>query len=387
MAESALTRPGQRERYQNKFAQIDWTLCLMMALIAGMGSLVLYSVGGMSWDPWAYDHLFRFGLCFVVMIGLSMINLSIWLSISYWAYGGSLLLLVAVELFGKVKMGAQRWLDIGITDIQPSEFMKLAIVLALARWYHENSAKDANWSWKLLVPIFMILIPFTLVAHQPDLGTAMLILITGVAVMVAAGLNWKAIATAAGAGIVAIPFVFTFVLHDYQAKRITTFLDPESDPSGSGYHILQSKIAMGSGGLLGKGLGLGSQSQLNFLPEKHTDFIMAAVSEELGFVGGASVFLLYGLVIFMALRIAMLSHSHFGRLAVAGAIATFAVYVLINGAMVMGLAPVVGVPMPLLSYGGSVMLTVMVGFGLIQGVKVHRYQELPRQNSIFARFE
>ncbi|MDC7677652.1 rod shape-determining protein RodA [Asticcacaulis machinosus] len=387
MAESALTRPGQRDRYQNKFVQIDWMLCLMMSLIAGMGGLVLYSVGGMSWEPWAYDHIFRYGLFFVIMIGLSMVNLSVWLSLSYWIYGASLLLLIAVELFGKVKMGAQRWLDIGITDIQPSEFMKLAIVLALARWYHENSAKDANWSWKLLVPIFMIMMPFTLVAHQPDLGTAMLILITGVAVMIAAGLNWKAIATAVGAGVVAIPFVFTFVLHDYQAKRITTFLDPESDPSGSGYHILQSKIAMGSGGLLGKGLGLGSQSQLNFLPEKHTDFIMAAVSEELGFVGGASVFLLYGLVIFMALRIAMLSHSHFGRLAVAGTIATFAVYVLINGAMVMGLAPVVGVPMPLLSYGGSVMLTVMVAFGLVQGVKVHRYQELPRQNSIFARFE
>ena len=194
--------------------------------------------------------------------------------------------------------------------------------------------------------------------------------------MILAGLSWKVI----GAGIVsvlaAIPPFIIFVLHDYQRKRVMTFLDPESDPSGSGYHILQSKIALGAGGLLGKGYGLGSQSQLDFLPEKHTDFMFATLAEEFGFAGCFSILFLYGAIIFMALRIASISHSHFGRLSTAGVTATFALYVLINGAMVMGLAPVVGVPMPLLSYGGTVMLTVMIGFGLVQSVRVHRYSEV-----------
>jgi rod shape determining protein RodA len=202
-----------------------------------------------------------------------------------------------------------------------------------------------------------------------------LIAATGAAMMVLAGLSWQAIIAVVVAGLVAIPPFVMFVLHDYQRKRMLTFLDPESDPSGSGYHILQSKIALGAGGLMGRGYGLGSQSQLNFLPEKHTDFIFATLAEEFGFLGCISVLFLYAAVIFMALRIAAISHSHFGRMAAAGVTSTFALYVLINGAMVMGLAPVVGVPMPLLSYGGTVMLTVMIGFGLVQAVRVHRYAE------------
>ncbi|MDC7684007.1 rod shape-determining protein RodA [Asticcacaulis sp. BYS171W] len=387
MAESAMTRRGERERYDVKLLQVDWGFALVLSLIAGIGALVLYSVGGMSWEPWAYNHLLRFGLCFVLMIALSLVDLRWWLQLCYPIYAVSLLLLVAVELFGDVRMGAQRWLSIGSFSMQPSEFMKLAIVMALARWYHEAGVKDATLSWKLIIPLSMIMVPVLLVAHQPDLGTAMLILLTGVTVMIVAGLDWRIIGAAAAAGAVAIPFFVIFVMHDYQRDRVLTFLNPEADPSGAGYHILQSKIAMGSGGLLGKGLGLGSQSQLNFLPEKHTDFILAAVCEELGFVGGFTVFALYGLAVYMALRIATLSHSHFGRLAAAGTTATFALYVLINGAMVMGLAPVVGVPQPLLSYGGSVMMTVMIGFGLVMGVKVHRYQELPRSQSFFAQFE
>jgi rod shape determining protein RodA len=215
-----------------------------------------------------------------------------------------------------------------------------------------------------------------LVAHQPDLGTAILLSLTGLSVVVLAGLSWRIIGAGVLAALVAIPPVVMFVLHDYQRDRILTFLSPENDPSGSGYHILQSKIALGSGGLLGKGYGLGSQSQLNFLPEKQTDFIFATLAEEFGFVGCITVLSLYATVIFMALRTASLAHSHFGRLSAAGVTATFAFYVLINGAMVMGLAPVVGVPMPLLSYGGTVALTVMVGFGLVQAVRVHRYSEV-----------
>jgi len=235
---------------------------------------------------------------------------------------------------------------------------------------------EAKWSWKLLGPVLLILVPVTLVMHQPDLGTAMLLIMTGGAVMVLAGLSLRVIAGLAIAAAVAIPPVILFVLHDYQRERILTFMSPEADPSGSGYQIVQSKIALGAGGLLGRGYGLGSQSRLDFLPEKQTDFIFATLAEEFGFVGCFSMLLLYSLVIFISLRIASISHSHFGRLAAAGVTATFAFYVLINGAMVMGLAPVVGIPMPLLSYGGTVMLTVMIGFGLVQSVRVHRYSEV-----------
>ncbi|EGF93423.1 rod shape-determining protein RodA [Asticcacaulis biprosthecium C19] len=384
MVQSALSRPGQRERYDSKIGQIDWVFVALLIMLAGIGALIQYSVGGMSWEPWAYTQLRNFALFLAMALILAVVDLRFWLWMAYPAYAVSLILLVLVELIGDTRMGAQRWLEFGPVSFQPSEFMKLAIVLALARFYHERRPEDANWSWWLLVPALMIAVPSGLVMHQPDLGTAMLILLTGGGVMILAGLNWKAIAAAAAGAVASIPLAFFFVLHEYQRNRILTFLNPEGDPSGDGYHILQSKIAMGSGGLLGKGLGLGSQSQLNFLPEKHTDFIMAAVCEELGLVGGAMVLLLSGLIIIMALRMAALSHSHFGRLAASGAIATYACYVLINGAMVMGLFPVVGIPMPLVSYGGSVMLTVMAGFGLILGVKVHRYQELPKQSSMLA---
>ncbi len=387
MVDSALSRPGQRERYDSKLTQIDWVFVGLLITLTGIGILMLYSVGGMSWQPWAYKQLITFAVCLLLMLGLALLDLRVWLMLAYPIYGISLLLLIAVAVHGSVHMGARRWLDLGPISFQPSEFMKLAIVLALAKFYHESSGQDANWSFKLLIPAAMIGMPVALVMKQPDLGTAVMISLTGLTVMILAGLNWKVIAAGAVALVPTIYVAFKYLMHDYQKQRILTFLNPEADPSGDGYHIIQSKIATGSGGLLGKGLGLGSQSQLNFLPEKHTDFIMAAVCEELGFAGGFIIFLLYGIIILMALRIASVSHSHFGRLAAAGATATFGLYVLINGAMVMGLFPVVGVPMPLVSYGGSSMLMVMTGFGLILGVKVHRYQELPRQASIFSRFE
>ena len=383
MTVSALTRPGERDRLIVKFSQIDWTFCLALCLIAGAGALMMFSVAGSSWEPWAAAHLFRFGFFFVVMVILAMVDLRVWFALAYPIYGLGLLLLVAVELVGDVRMGAQRWLDLGFISFQPSEIMKVGIVLALARFYHGVSADNARLSWWLLVPAAMIAAPVLLVAHQPDLGTAMLIALTGGAIVVLAGLSWKVIGTAVVGFLVSIPPLVMFVLHDYQRQRVMTFLNPESDPSGSGYHILQSKIALGSGGFFGKGYGLGSQSQLNFLPEKHTDFIFATLAEEFGFLGCASVLALYAAVIFMALRTAALAHSHFGRLAASGVTATFTLYVLINGAMVMGLAPVVGVPMPLLSYGGTVMMTVMIGFGLVKSVRVHRYTEVTSGKGAF----
>ncbi|MBR7620482.1 rod shape-determining protein RodA [Phenylobacterium sp. 20VBR1] len=384
MTMSALTRPGERDRLVVKFSEIDWLFSLALCLIAGAGALMMFSIAGSSWEPWAGAHLLRFGILFVVMVVLAMVDLRVWFAIAYPLYGAGLVLLVLVEAIGDVRMGAQRWLNLGpLGSFQPSEVMKLGIVLALARFYHSISADDARFSWWLLIPVLMIAAPVLLVAHQPDLGTAMLIAMTGVAVVVLAGLDWRVIAAGIGAVAVAVPPVVMFVLHDYQRKRIFTFLDPESDPSGSGYHILQSKIALGSGGFLGKGYGLGSQSQLNFLPEKQTDFIFATLAEEFGFVGCFSVLFLYAVVIFMALRTSALAHSHFGRLSAAGVTATFALYVMINGGMVMGLAPVVGVPMPMLSYGGTVMATVMIGFGLVQAVRVHRYSEVTSGKGTF----
>jgi rod shape determining protein RodA len=376
MTATGLTRAGERSRPLIKFTEIDWVFCLMLCLIAGAGGAIMFSVAGGSWEPWAAAHLVRFGIFFVMMIVLAMIDLRVWFAVAYPVYIVGLILLVGVELFGDISKGAQRWLTIGPLRFQPSEIMKIGIVLALARFYHGMSAESARLSWWLLVPAAMIVVPFLLVAHQPDLGTAILIGATGAAIMVLAGLSWRIIGLGIGALLVSIPPVFFFVLHEYQRNRVLTFLSPENDPKGEGYHILQSKIALGAGGLLGKGLGLGSQSQLNYLPEKHTDFIFAALAEETGFLGSLIVLLLYAGVIFMALRIASTSHSHFGRLASAGVTSTFALYVLINGAMVMGMAPVVGVPMPLLSYGGTVMLTVMIGFGLVLSTRVHRYSEV-----------
>ena len=376
MTATGLTRPGERDRLTVKLGQIDWTFVGLLCIVAGTGAAMLYSVGGLSWSPWAFNHTLRFGVLLVIMLGLSLVDIRAWFFVAYPTYAVALLLLVAVEVAGETRMGATRWLQIGPLSFQPSEIMKVGIVLALARFYHGTSAQAARWSWKLLIPVVLIAAPVGLVAHQPDLGTSLLILFTGVAIMFVAGLSWKVIGAAIASVFAIVPFMFMFVLHEYQRQRILTFMNPEADPSGSGYHTLQGKIALGSGGFLGKGFGLGSQSQLNYLPERQTDFIYAALAEELGFVGAFGIILAYGAIIASALRIASVSHSHFGRLATTGVTATFALYVLINGAMIMGLAPVVGIPMPMLSYGGTVMLTVMIGFGLVLSVRVHRYAEI-----------
>ena len=376
MTASALTRPGERDRLIVKIGQIDWVFCFLVCLIAGIGGMMLYSIANAHWEPWAAKHLIRFGLCLVLMLVLCLIDIRVWFALSYPTYAVALLLLMAVPVIGETSLGARRWLNLHVVRIQPSEIMKIGLVLALARYYHGLTAAEARLSWKLVIPAAMVLVPVALVAKQPDLGTAILLAATGAAVMMLAGLSLRLILIGGLGALVAVPPFVLFVMHGYQRDRILTFLHPEQDPSGAGYHILQSEIALGSGGLLGKGFGLGSQSQLDFLPEKHTDFIFATVAEEFGFVGCFVVLALFTAVILMALRTASLSHSHFGRLGASGVVATFALYVFINAAMVMGLAPVVGVPMPLLSFGGTVMITVMIGFGLVQCVRIHRYTEV-----------
>ncbi len=380
MTASALTRPGERDRLSTKIAELDWRLIGLISLVAFVGAAMLYSIAGGQWQPWAMKHVIRFTALLMVMLALAMLHPKWWFRAAYPLYAFLLLLVLMIEFtpLGYTAGGAKNWLNLGFMRIQPAEFMKLGLVLALARWYHNHSAEDARWSWKLLIPAGMIGLPFLLVAKQPDLGSAMIIGLTGGAVMFMAGLSWRVLAAGAAAAVAVIPPYVMFGMHEYQRNRVLTFLSPESDPAGTGYNIIQSKIALGSGGLLGRGYGLGSQSQLEFLPERHTDFIFSTLAEEFGFVGSFTVLVCYVAIILIALRIAALAHSHFGRIAAAGMTAFFALFVLINGAMVMGLAPVVGVPMPLMSYGGSSMMTVMIGFGLVMATRVHRYAELPK---------
>ena len=387
MTASALTRPGERDRLSTKIAELDWRLIGLICALAGVGAAMLYSIAGSSWTPWAANHLIRFGGLFVAMLGLAMIHPKWWFRAAYPLYGVLLILVLMIEFtplgYEPAGAGAKNWLNLGFTRIQPAEFMKLGLVLALARWYHNHTAQEARWSWKLVFPAAMIGVPFLLIAKQPDLGSAMIVGLTGAAIMFVAGLSWRVIAAGGVLSVIFVPLFVMFGMHDYQRNRVLTFLNPDADPTGTGYNIIQSKIALGSGGFLGKGYGLGSQSQLEFLPERHTDFIFSTVSEEFGFIGSFTVLACYVAAILIALRIASLAHSHFGRLAAAGMTAFFALFVLINGAMVMGMAPVVGVPMPLLSYGGSSMMTVMIGFGLVLSTRVHRYAELPKGHGLF----
>jgi len=372
----ALTRPGEKQRLIVRLGEIDWTFCVAITVIAAAGGAMLYSVAGGKWSPWAAEHLIRYGFWFLVMIALAMVDLQVWFLIAYPLYAVSLGLLVLVAAHGHETLGAKRWLSIGpIHDFQPSELMKIALVLALARFYHGISAKSAKLSFWLLIPAMLIAAPAALVMKEPDLGTALLICATGVAIMILAGLDLRIVGLGAVLAGAVVPFLH-LVLKPYQYTRLVSFMNPEAEKSGAGYHIVQSKIALGSGGLLGKGFGLGTQSQLNFLPEKQTDFMFASLAEEFGFVGCIAILALYAAVIFMSLRIASVAHSHFGRLGAAGVTATLTFCVLMNGAMVMGLAPVVGVPMPLLSWGGTVMMSMMLGFALIMAVRVQRYAEI-----------
>ncbi len=384
-----IVHPIERKRFAAKILGLDYGLILLLSLIAGIGVVMLYSAaqgpveqGG--WDPWADRHLARYGFALLLAVVIAVIDIRIWMALAYPIYAVAVVLLIMVELFGVTAMGAQRWLDIGPMQIQPSEIMKTSIVLVLARYYHMQSADQSRRVVSHIPAAVMIIVPVALIMHQPDLGTAMLVLLMGAAVMFLAGIDWRVVAGAIAAFVVMVPLSFFFILHDYQRQRIMTFLDPSSDPMGAGYHIMQSKIAMGSAGLFGKGFLHGSQSQLNFLPEKHTDFIFPTFAEEFGFLGAMGLLVLYLAVITRCLTIAAQSRSQFARLTAAGLTAGFTIYVLINTAMVMGLAPVVGVPLPLVSYGGTSMISVMVGFGLVLCAHIHKHAELPRTHNAWA---
>jgi rod shape determining protein RodA len=332
---------------------------------------MLYSAGGGSHQPWAWRHAVRLGMGLGAMVVVAMIDPRLWYRYAYVLYGGALAALVAVELTGSFAKGAQRWLDLGVMQLQPSELMKIALVLALARYFHGATLQDVGRPFYLVPPILLTLAPAVLVLKQPDLGTAVMLLAGGATLLFLAGVRWWKFALVLAGVAAAVPIIWQ-QLHGYQRQRVLTFLNPEEDPLGAGYHIIQSKIALGSGGLWGRGFAQGSQSQLSFLPEKHTDFVFTMLAEEQGLAGALLVLLLYMIVFALGLLFAIRTRSQFGRLVAAGISVTFFLYVVINIAMVTGLIPVVGVPLPLISYGGTAMMTVLLGCGIVLGIDVHR---------------
>jgi rod shape determining protein RodA len=365
----------------DKLLDVNWGLVLLITIIASAGFAMLYSVAGGSFHPWAFPQMVRFVIGLILLITIAMVDIRVWMSLAYPFYGAALLLLLATTIMGKVGgLGAQRWLELGPLQIQPSELMKISLVLALSRYLHGQQVEDISKPLKLLVPLAMIGLPAVLVLMQPNLGTAMILCADGASLLFLAGLSWWWILPTLGAGVAAVPIAWRF-MHDYQRQRVLTFLNPSSDALGAGWNISQAEIAVGSGGLAGKGYMQGTQSRLNFLPEKETDFIWTVLGEEFGFVGCIAMLLLFAVVIAYGIRIAMASRSQFGRLLATGITLNFFFYIMINASMVMGLIPVVGIPMPLISYGGTAMLTVMVGFGLLMSVHVHRQVEIPRHSS------
>ena len=359
----------------SKLWRVPWLFVLLLGGVAAIGYVALWTAGSGNPDAYAQKHALRFGFCLVIMLSIAFIDIRIILRFAWVGYAFALALLVLVLFHGNVGKGAQRWLDIGPVQLQPSELMKIMLALGLAAWFHRASWERMGNPLFLIPPALMVLIPVGLILKQPNLGTALITGMIGAAVFWAAGMRWWKFALIAGAAAIAAPIAYDH-LRDYQRARITTFLDPESDPLGAGYNIIQSKIALGSGGMSGKGFLQGTQGHLNFLPEKQTDFIFTLIAEEFGFIGAmATLFMLLSVIVFCYI-VAFRSRHQFGRLLAIGLGTNFFLYVFVNVAMVTGAIPVGGVPLPLISHGGSAMLTVMIGFGLLLSAYVHRDAEL-----------
>ena len=361
-----------------KLLFLNWPVVFLVTAVSGFGFLMLYSVAGGSMDPWVTPQVQRFGLGVAVMITMAMVPIWFWRNMAVVAYSLSFVLLVLVEFIGVERNGSQRWLDLGPMDLQPSELMKISLIMLLAAYYDWLPLNKVSKPVWIIVPLIFIAAPAYLVLSQPDLGTTILLVSGGGAIMFLAGVHWAYFATVIAGVIGLVTAVFQSrgtgwqVLKDYQYRRIDTFLDPTQDPLGAGYHITQAKIALGSGGWTGRGFMQGTQSRLNFLPEKHTDFIFTTLAEEFGFVGAFGLLTLYALIIIFCVMSALANKDRFASLVTMGVAVTFFLFFSVNMAMVMGLAPVVGVPLPLVSYGGSAMLVLMVAFGLVQSAHVHK---------------
>jgi rod shape determining protein RodA len=373
----------QQTSLAEKLWSINWGLVLLLSVIACVGFATLYSAANGSWHPWAAKQAIRYGIAVVIMLVVAMVDIRLWLNakVAYGFYILSLLLLVYVMVHGRLGMGAVRWIDLGFIQLQPSELMKISLILVLARYFHGITPEEIGRLVLLIWPAFLVVVPAALVFKQPDLGTAMVLVMGGGCMFFLAGVRWWVFAVVVSAVAALVPMVWPF-LKDYQKNRIYTFLNPEGDALGAGYHSVQSKIAIGSGGVFGKGFMQGSQAHLSFLPERQTDFIFTMLAEEWGLVGGLLLLALYTLVFIYGFAIAFRCRNQFGRLLALGITVNFFLYVFINTAMVMGLIPVVGVPLPLVSYGGTAMLTVMFGMGLLMSAYVHRDTRIGRFGEI-----
>ena len=364
-----------QENYLGKIRKLPLTLLLLVSLVCCIGFVALYSASGGNMQPWAYKQIANFCLFLPLAIFIAIIDLRLIYKMSYLFYLIVIALLVGVEIFGSSAMGAKRWMDLGIVRLQPSELAKLAIVLMLARYLHQLRMLEIVKINKILPAVIAVIIPIILIMKEPDLGTAVITIIVGGIIFFAAGLQiWK-FAIVGVSALISLPIIW-HMMHDYQRRRILVFLDPGKEPLGAGYNIIQSKIAIGSGGLFGKGLTLGTQSHLDFLPEHQTDFIFATLAEEFGFIGGSILLILYSLIIFISLIIAVNSRSIFSKLMVIGITTIFFSHVFINMAMVMGIVPVVGVPLPFVSYGGTMMGSMLMGFGLIMNAQIHQHNNI-----------
>ena len=364
----------------SKLLQINWGLLLLLCSVAAIGIAMLYSAASGSFEPWAVRQATRFAIAVCVLFATAVVDIRMWYRLAYPIFIAAMVMVGAVEFFGSIGMGAQRWIDLGFIQLQPSEVMKVALILALARWFHGLSYEEVGRPWLLIAPVAMVLLPVGLVMVQPDLGTGAKLMMAGGAMFFLAGVRWWKFAVVLALGVAAVPVVWE-TLHDYQRQRILTFLDPENDPLGSGYHILQSMIALGSGGVWGKGYLMGSQSHLNFLPEKQTDFIFTMLAEEFGMVGAFVLIGLYAAIILYGVAIGLRARSQFARLLALGLSFNLFLYVFINIAMVTGMIPVVGVPLPLVSYGGTAMLSIMFAYGLVMSVYIHRDTRLSKRGT------
>jgi rod shape determining protein RodA len=363
--------------FGEKLGALNWPLVSVLVLLGVVGYLVLYSAGGGSHEPWAWRHGLRLSFGLMVMLAVALTDVRVWFRWAYVFYALAFAMLLGVEILGEINKGAQRWIDLGVVQLQPSELMKVGLILCLARYFHSAYLDEVKRVSFLVTPLACIGLPAVLVLKQPDLGTSIMLVAAGGALLFLAGVRLWKFALAIGAVAAALPVAWAG-MHDYQRQRVLTFLDPETDPLGSGYHIIQSKIALGSGGIWGKGFLQGSQAQLSFLPEKQTDFAFTMLAEETGFAGAVVVLLLCLAVVALTLVVALRCGHQFGRLLAMGIGINFFFYVVINVAMVTGLIPVVGVPLPMISYGGTAMMTTLLGFGLVLSVDVHHTTNIPR---------
>jgi len=371
ISERRLIRAEPSFGLATKLGRISWLYVVMLCALAGVGYVALYSAAGGAPEPYAFRHIQRFSVGLLMLLGIALVDIGLIARLSWLVYGVSVGLLVLVLRMGHVGKGAQRWLDLGGLQVQPSELAKIGLVMALAAWFHRASWERMGNPLFLVPPAVMVVVPVGLILKEPNLGTAVIVALVGASVFMAAGVRWWKMALAT----LPVPFVAQFAfghMHDYQRARITTFLNPESDPLGAGYNIIQSKIAMGSGGMWGKGFLQGTQGHLDFLPEKQTDFIFTTLAEEFGLAGGLAVLGVLACIVVGGMLIALRCRHRYGRLLAFGISTNFFLYAFVNLAMVMGVIPVGGVPLPLVSHGGSAMLTVMFGFGLLMSVHVHR---------------